>query len=82
MWGDPKRLIRDTNDETFLFFFFAKATIFSIDEDGKEERVLGFTLFPKISADDFFRMNGAAKLDWHNIVVYPDGALKALDSSP
>jgi len=82
MWG-PRRPPSGKDDETFTFTSFRKATIIAIDESGNENRILSFTLFPKMIMSDLTAPKlgtPTQKLDWHNILVFPDGALKRLDS--
>jgi hypothetical protein len=80
MWG-KRRLLSGIDDETFQFTSFVKAAVFAIDENGRETRILGFTLLPKISGADFMneRVNRAPPT-WRNLLVYPDGSLQKLDS--
>ena len=88
MWG-PRRALSGIDDETFGFTFFVKATIFAIDEEDKEERILSFTLLPKVTGADIANEmtlsnpSGVPKigtnLDWKNLIVYPEGALSALE---
>ena len=84
MWG-RRRALSGIDDETFNFTSFVKAAVFAIDDGGKETRIMGFTLFPKISGAE--RMNEmsnrvaiSSEPTWRNYIVYPDGSLKNMDS--
>jgi hypothetical protein len=84
MWGQ-RRALSGIDDETFNFTSFVKAEVFAIDEDGHETRILGFTLFPKLSGVE--RMNEMANRagispepTWRNFLVYRDGSLRNMDS--
>jgi hypothetical protein len=80
MWG-PRRSLSGIVDETFQFTSFVKAAVFAIDENGHETRILGFTLYPRISGIEL--MNGIAGptvSTWRNFIVHRDGSLLRMDS--
>lgn len=85
MWG-PKRDLSGIDDETFSFSSFVKGVIIAIDEAGLEHRIIGFTLFPKVTGAELVAPISHPRFvppmpTWANFIVYPDGALQSLDST-
>jgi hypothetical protein len=80
-WGGEEVDNAGVENGSFQTTWFFRASIIAITEDGAENRVISFTLFPKISQNEV--MNNPDLLNiarrWQNVIIYPEGALRALE---
>jgi hypothetical protein len=86
-WGPDNAPVGGSIENgTFQFTWFVRATLIAIDENDDESKIFSFLLLPKHSAGDYLnsRYQGPGRQPLppptgENLLLYPEGALRALD---